>query len=126
MLCVKRDYQKDISIKKENKMSNTKITLPIQAIRTLTSLTDKNVKEYYGYISCKDLAEAKITIQEKHGEQIVFRGISARGHVTFIFLNDTSGTWTAAIVRPEASQQLCWVDSGSTGEVVKKKDEIKW
>jgi hypothetical protein len=59
MLCVKRDYQKDISIKKENKMSNTKITLPIQAIRTLTSLTDKNVKEYYGYISCKDLAEAE-------------------------------------------------------------------
>lgn len=39
-------------------MRNAKITLPIQAIRTLTSLTDKNVKEYYGYIKCKDLAEA--------------------------------------------------------------------
>jgi len=39
-------------------MRNAKITLPIQVIRTLTSLTDKNVKEYYGYVSCKDLAEA--------------------------------------------------------------------
>ena len=89
-----------------------------------------NVSASYSQVpvrsGCKDLAEARITIQEKHGEQIVFRGISARGHVTFIFLNDTSGTWTAAIVRPENSQQLCWVDSGSTGEVVKKKDEIRW
>ena len=40
-------------------MRNAKITLPIQAIRTLTSLTDKNVKEYYGYVRCKDLAEAE-------------------------------------------------------------------
>ena len=75
---------------------------------------------------CKDLAEAKINIQEKHGEQIVFRGISARGHVTFIFLNDTSGTWTAAIVRPEASQLLCWVDSGFTGESIDKKASKIW
>ena len=45
---------------------------------------------------------------------------------SFIFLNDTSGTWTAAIVRPEASQQLCWVDSGFTGEQMKKKDGISW
>ena len=75
---------------------------------------------------CKDLAEAKVTIQEKHGEQIVFRGISARGHVTFIFLNATSGTWTAAIVRPEASQLLCWVDSGFTGEQIKKEGAKSW
>ena len=75
---------------------------------------------------CKDLAEAKVTIQEKHGEQIVFRGISARGHVTFIFLNTTSGTWTAAIVRPEASQLLCWVDSGFTGEQMKKEASKSW
>ena len=89
-----------------------------------------NVSASYSQVpvrsGCKDLAEAKITIQDKHGEQIVFRGISARGHVTFIFLNATSGTWTAAIVRPEASQQLCWVDSGFTGEQIKKKDDIKW
>ena len=75
---------------------------------------------------CKDLAEAKVTIQEKHGEQIVFRGISARGHVTFIFLTATSGTWTAAIVRPEASQLLCWVDSGFTGESIDKKASKSW
>ena len=35
---------------------------------------------------CKSLEEAKTYIQEKHGEQIIFRGISARGHITFIFL----------------------------------------
>jgi len=75
---------------------------------------------------CKDLAEAKVTIQEKHGEQIVFRGISGRGHVTFIFLNTTSGTWTAAIVRPETSQLLCWVDSGFTGEQMKKEASKNW
>ena len=89
-----------------------------------------NVSASYSQIpmrtGCKDLAAAKITIQEKHGEQIIFRGISARGHVTFIFLNATSGTWTAAIVRPENSQLLCWVDSGFTGEVMKKKDDIRW
>ena len=89
-----------------------------------------NVSASYSQIperlGCKSLEEAKTYIQDKHAEQIIFRGISARGHVTFIFLNDTSGTWTAAIVRPEASQQLCWVDSGFTGEQIKKKDDTSW
>ena len=89
-----------------------------------------NVSASYSQVperaGCKSLEDAKKYIQDKHAEQIIFRGISARGHVTFIFLNDTSGTWTAAIVRPEASQQLCWVDSGFTGEQIKKKDGISW
>ncbi len=89
-----------------------------------------NVSASYSQVpersGCKSLEDAKKYIQEKHAEQIIFRGISARGHVTFIFLNTTSGTWTAAIIRPENSQLLCWVDSGSTGEVIKKKDDIRW
>ena len=35
-----------------------------------------------------------------HKEKLIFRGISARGHVTFIHLNTDTQTWTAAIVRP--------------------------
>ena len=89
-----------------------------------------NVSTSYSQVperaGCKSLEEAKTYIQDKHGEQIVFRGISSRGHITFIVNNTTSGTWTAAIRRPENSQLLCWVDSGSTGEIIKKKDEIKW
>jgi len=74
---------------------------------------------------CKDLAEAKITIQEKHGEQIIFRGISARGHVTFIHLNTDTQTWTASIVKPNDTQSMCLVDAGFTGELVDNKDSIK-
>ena len=89
-----------------------------------------NVSASYSQVperaGCKSLEDAKKYIQDKHAEQIIFRGISARGHITFIFLNATSGTWTAAIVRPENSQLLCWVDSGFTGEQMKKKDGISW
>ena len=75
---------------------------------------------------CHDLAEGKKIIKDKHGENIIFRGISARGHVTFIFHNADTATWTAAIVKPEASQQLCWVDSGFTGESVSNNNPVRW
>ncbi len=75
---------------------------------------------------CHDLAEAKNIIKDKHGEEIIFRGISARGHITFIFFNATSATWTAAIVRPESSQLLCWVDSGFTGERIPNNKPVRW
>ena len=75
---------------------------------------------------CHDLAEAKNIIKDKHGEEIIFRGISARGHITFIFFNATSATWTAAIVRPESSQLLCWVDSGFTGEIIPNNKPVRW
>ena len=70
--------------------------------------------------------KAKKQIEDKHGEKLIFRGLSHRGHITFVYYNDTSATWSAVIVRPETSTQLCMVDAGSTGEIVSKNDTIRW
>ncbi len=75
---------------------------------------------------CQNLEKAKSTIEDKHGERLIFRGLSRRGHLTFIYYNDTSGTWSAVIIRPETSTQLCMVDAGSTGETIHKDKTIKW
>jgi len=75
---------------------------------------------------CQSLDKAKKQIEDKHGEKLIFRGLSHRGHITFIYYNDTSGTWSAVIVRPETSNLLCMVDAGSTGETIHKDKTIKW
>ena len=76
--------------------------------------------------SCQSLDKAKRQIEDKHGEKLIFRGLSNRGHLTFIYYNATSATWSALIVRPETSNLLCMVDAGSTGEIVSKNDTIRW
>lgn len=92
-----------------------------------------NVSKSYGKTvsqsGCETLENAKIQIEDKHGEKLIFRGISARGHVTFIYYNTTSSTWTAAIIRPETTDMLCLVDAGLAGEIMEIKDsknKIKW
>jgi len=45
-------------------IKKTKIVLPVQAIRSLQNSVDKNVKEYYAYIKCTDLAESELIPNE--------------------------------------------------------------
>jgi hypothetical protein len=73
---------------------------------------------------CKYLKDAAKFIQGVHKETIVFRGLSRVGHLTFIYLNENTGTWTAAIVYPTHPSQLCIVDSGTTGEMIQEKDTV--
>jgi hypothetical protein len=74
---------------------------------------------------CKLLKDATEFIEKKHGENNIFRGLSRKGHLTFIYYNSGSGTWTAAIVRPSNPTQLCIVDDGTTGEVIHKDNVLK-
>ena len=55
----------------------------------------------------------------------IFRGISARGHVTFIHLNTDTQTWTASIIKPNDPKSMCLVDAGFTGEIIDNKESIK-
>ena len=74
---------------------------------------------------CKYLKDATKFIQSVHKEAIIFRGLSRTGHLTFIYLNENTGTWTAALVYPTHPNQLCIVDSGTTGERIQEKDIFK-
>ena len=74
---------------------------------------------------CRNIEDFKRVIVDGHKEKLIFRGISARGHVTFIHLNADTQTWTAAIVKPNDTQSMCLVDAGFTGELVDNKDSIK-
>lgn len=76
-------------------------------------------------LGCRNIEDFKRVIIEGHKEKLIFRGISARGHVTFIHLNTDTQTWTASIVKPSDTQSMCLVDAGFTGEIVDNKESIK-
>tara|TARA_R100001480_G_scaffold147001_3_gene145802 strand:- start:105 stop:461 length:357 start_codon:yes stop_codon:yes gene_type:complete len=76
-------------------------------------------------MGCRSIEDFKRVIVDGHKEKLIFRGISARGHVTFIHLNTDTQTWTAAIVKPSDTKTMCLVDAGFTGEIVDSKESIK-
>ena len=77
-------------------------------------------------LGCRSVEDFKKVIVDGHKEKLIFRGISARGHVTFINLNTDTQTWTAAIVRPNDTKSMCLVDAGFTGELIDNTDTIRW
>jgi len=76
-------------------------------------------------LGCRSIENFKRVIADGHKEKLIFRGISARGHVTFIHLNTDTQTWTAAIVKSSDTQSMCLVDAGFTGEIIDNKESIK-
>lgn len=50
------------------------------------------------------------------GEEPSFRGLSKRGHVTEIWLDDKTGKWTAVVTFPTG--KMCTVDYGNTGSQI--------
>ena len=68
-------------------------------------------------VTCKPLPMAAGVLEGLHKERIVFRGVSARGHVTIIHLNKETGTWSANVILPTDLNSLCMVDAGTTGEI---------
>lgn len=68
--------------------------------------------------SCKDREKAMRYLETVRGEEVVFRGISARGHVTLVHFNNNNGEWTASIIRAQNPMLLCGVDNGTSGEIV--------
>ena len=77
-------------------------------------------------LRCKSIEDFKKVITGEHGEKLIFRGISSRGHVTFIHFNHKTQAWSAAIIRPSDTQNMCLVDAGFTGEIIDNADTIRW
>tara|TARA_X000001388_G_scaffold63348_1_gene49283 strand:+ start:121 stop:459 length:339 start_codon:yes stop_codon:yes gene_type:complete len=82
---------------------------------------------------CRDRDKAIKYLEHVHNEELVFRGISTRGHVTLIHFNSKTGEWTASIIRTQNPNLLCGVDNGGTGEIMAngdgstlKKDKKTW
>ena len=76
---------------------------------------------------CKNGKKVMEYLSSKHGESVIFRGISTKGHIVLIHFNDKSGSWTASIIRPQDPTLMCGVDSGVTGELLldNKDNSIK-
>ena len=75
--------------------------------------------------NCRSMEETVAFLEKTHGEYIVFRGLSVRGHVTTIDMNETTGTWTALVLYPSLDHKMCVVDSGTIGEKVEGKKDNK-
>jgi len=69
---------------------------------------------------CKPMKETMDRLKNYYKERMIFRGISARGHITLVYLNEDKGTWTASIIRPTDPTVMCGVDAGTTGEMLDK------
>ena len=67
-------------------------------------------------MNCNNVNLAIEFLTKKFKEQMIFRGISAKGHVTMIYLNVDTGTWTATIIQPTDTSVMCSVDLGTNGQ----------
>ena len=75
--------------------------------------------------NCRSMEKTVAFLEKTHGEYIAFRGLSVRGHVTTIYMNETTGTWTALVLYPSLDHKMCVVDSGTIGEKVEGKKDNK-
>ena len=75
--------------------------------------------------NCRSMEETVAFLEKTHGEYITFRGLSVRGPVTTICMNETTGTWTALVLYPSLDHKMCVVDSGTIGEKVEGKKDNK-
>tara|TARA_R100000664_G_scaffold1796_1_gene4692 strand:+ start:884 stop:1306 length:423 start_codon:yes stop_codon:yes gene_type:complete len=75
--------------------------------------------------NCRSMEKAIASLEKTHGEYIAFRGLSIRGHVTTIYLNKITGTWTALVLYPSLEHKMCVVDSGTIGERLEGEKENK-
>ena len=71
---------------------------------------------------CRDREQVIKFLEGAHGDELIFRGISGRGHITLVHYNSKTGTWTASIIRPQNPTLMCGVDVGSTGELIANVD----
>ena len=74
---------------------------------------------------CKPMEKAVAYLEKTYGEYVAFRGLSVRGHVTTIYMNETTGTWTALVLYPSLDHKMCVVDSGTIAEKVEGKKDNK-
>ena len=75
--------------------------------------------------NCRSMEETVAFLEKTHGEYIAFRGLSIRGHVTTIFINENTGSWTALLLYPTLENKMCAVDSGTIAEKVEGKKDNK-
>lgn len=60
----------------------------------------------------------------KAGERPAFIGLSNRGHITTIFMNENTQVWTATYITPDG--KLCVVDAGGFGKTIRKGKEASY
>ena len=72
---------------------------------------------------CKPMKETMERLKHHYKENMIFRGISTRGHITLIHFNEDKGTWSDSIIRPTIPSVMCGVDAGTTGELLDYEKE---
>ena len=98
-----------------NKLTKILYMVVLMVVRPLTAYAQNPAP-------CRDRDKAISYLENVHGEELVFRGISTRGHVTLIHFNSNTGEWTASIIRTQNPTLLCGVDNGGTGEIMANGD----
>lgn len=58
-------------------------------------------------------------LEEKHGESLAMLGLSVKGHIVNVYVNDKTGSFTVLLTRPDGVS--CFVDAGEAGQRVKPK-----
>lgn len=77
-------------------------------------------------MGCQSMEKGMEFFKSKAKEGMLFRGLSQKGHITLIFLNKLTGSWSASVILPTNDpNNMCLVDAGTTGELV-LDDKMVW
>ena len=85
--------------------------------------TPQSAASQIRYPHCKPKKEV-FEFLGRYGELPIFRGVSKDGHLTVVFLNRVTGSWTAVVILPNAppDKSVCIVDLGDTGAIELPKE----
>lgn len=67
---------------------------------------------------CRDREEGLAILSQQWGEELVGRGVSKRGQVLELAVNEVTGTWSLILTFPENPKVACLVEDGDGWEVL--------
>ena len=70
---------------------------------------------------CSPTKSTSTYLEERFGETPVFLGVSSKGYLLTLFLNEESGTWTIGKVSPSRKDVMCPLDAGGDGYIIQSK-----
>ena len=111
-----RKNQCDLCDRKGTKVRWAEIAVLLIAVIILT-VWYNTANAQNSYLPCLPTDQVKEKLKNL-GEERIWRGLSARGHITEIWINKTSLKWSAVVHLP--SGHSCLPDGGDHGENITK------
>ena len=105
----------------DKKTNITILAMAVFLVLTLVVLLMPGAKAQTQTSKCSPIKSTSMYLEERFGETPVFLGVSSKGYLLTLFLNEESGTWSIGKVSPSRKDVMCPLDAGGDGYIIQSK-----